>query len=500
MRRPLLLPVALFLLTATRAAQAQLPPATSPPAAAPEAPLTLPPAPTVDDPMLAPMPVAPRLISTWEETLELLRTRSTDLKVAYDEVMRAEGQVRTALSATLLTITGTATYEHQLLGSPQLVTTTPVSTTPVPPLAGFNATQTSSLYNALGGELNAAFNGIGVTPNDQIILGAQATQPILAFEAWHNYKTTKINVDAFRLSYEDMKRTIALSVANDLIAVITAERVAELNRVGTRSALERLDLARRKNGLGAASRLDVIRAQQDVETARATLVTGDESLREAREALGLALGLPQQVGVTRDLNLDGLVKAALDTCKVAESVEDRADVAAARARLLVAKRNVDDVYYLFLPTLGAQSTATYDSPIPSNASVVNQWNIEAVLTIPLWDGGMRYGTLRQNRALEDEARQKLESARRQALVQVEQARRSVVVAEASERVAKNARILAAENDRLTRVGYIEGQGTSLELVTAAAALREAEITLALRQFDLVKARVTAILALANCPW
>ena len=29
---------------------------------------------------------------------------------------------------------------------------------------------------------------------------------------------------------------------------------------------------------------------------------------------------------------------------------------------------------------------------------------------------------------------------------------------------------------------------------------EAEITLALRQFDLVKARVTAILALANCPW
>jgi hypothetical protein len=76
----------------------------------------------------------------------------------------------------------------------------------------------------------------------------------------------------------------------------------------------------------------------------------------------------------------------------------------------------------------------------------------------------------------------------------------VGVAEQARVVAAAARALAAETDRLTRVGYIEGQGTSLELVVAAAALREADITLALREFDLVKARVLAILALANCPW
>ncbi len=483
-RSPLLLTSSFLLLLARGALAAPAPePAKSEPAAA----VVLPPAPTIDDPMLAPMPPAPRLIATWEETLELIRTRSTDLRTAYDEILRAEGQVRTALAATLLTVNATATYQHLLAGSSNLI---PTSAGTIP---GLSAMESEAFEKALA--------GIGVAPTDQMILGATATQPIIAFEAWHNYGITKLNVDAARLSYEDMKRTIALSVANDLIAVITAERVAELNRVGTRSALERLDLARRKNNLGGATRLDVIRAQQDVETARATLVTGDESLREAREALGLALGLPNEVGVTRDLNLDGLVKDALDTCKEADSVEDRADVAAARTRLLVAKRKVDDVYYLFLPTVSAQSTASWDAPIPSSAaSTVSSWNIGAVLTVPLWDGGVRYGSLRQTRALEDEALQTLESTRRQALIQVAQARRSVNVAEASEMVAKNARVLAAENDRLTRTGYIEGQGTSLELVTAAAALREAEITLALRQFDLVKARVTAILALANCPW
>jgi len=464
-----------------RAAFADVPPSPAPTAA--PAPVVLPPAPTIDDPMLAPMPPAPTAIGTWEQTLDLIRNRSTDLRTAFDEVLRAQGLVRTALAATLLTINGTATYQHQLAGSNTAFSVTPAQ------------------QAALGPAVSQLLEGLGETSNDQVILGAQATQPIIAFEAWHSYKTSKINVQAAQLSFEDMKRTIALSVANDLIAVITAERVAELNRVGTRSALERLDLARRKNDLGAASRLDVIRAQQDVETARATLVTGDESLRQAREALGLALGIPGEVGVTKDLNLDGLVKAAVDTCRAADSVDDRADVAAARTRLEVAKRRVDDVYYLFLPTLSAQSVASYDLSLPSSAgSTVSSWNISGVLTVPLWDGGVRYGSLRQNRALEDEARQTLEATRRVALVQVAQARRSVSVAEASEMVAKNARVLAAENDRLTRTGYIEGQGTSLELVTAAAALREAEITLALRQFDLVRARVTAILALANCPW
>jgi hypothetical protein len=47
---------------------------------------------------------------------------------------------------------------------------------------------------------------------------------------------------------------------------------------------------------------------------------------------------------------------------------------------------------------------------------------------------------------------------------------------------------------------MSGQGTSLELVTAASALRDAEINLALQDFSVVKARVLALLQLANCPW
>jgi outer membrane protein TolC len=450
------------------------------PAGATNSPVALPPPPTIDDPMLVPIPPATKNISTWEETLELIRARSTDLRTAYDEVLRAEGLTRTALAATLPTIALTGTYAYQTGNYPILNIATGL------PCA------------------NSSVACVSTAPNPNS-LSAQGlvTQPLIAFEAWHSIGTSRANERAKELSFEDMKRTIALNVANAIIGVVTAERVAELNRVGTRNALERLDIAQKKHALGSASILDIVRAQQDVESARATLVTGDESLLQAREALGLALGIPTQVGVTKDLKMDGLVQSAIDSCKVAPSVEQRADVAAARARLYVAKRNVDDVYYQFLPTVTAESTLAY-----TNAGIIDNqattatttWNILGVLSVPLWDGGVRYGSLRQMRALEDEALQSLESLRRQAIIQVEQARRDVGVAEQARKVAASARALAAENDRLTRVGYIEGQGTSLELVVAAAGLREADITLALREFDLVKARVLAVLALANCPW
>lgn len=142
------------------------------------------------------------------------------------------------------------------------------------------------------------------------------------------------------------------------------------------------------------------------------------------------------------------------------------------------------------------ATTTIDTGAAPNTT----WNVQAVLTVPIWDGGIRYGNLRDAHAQEAIAGEKLEAARRKAEIEVTQARRGVGVADAARTVAAQSRDLAAENDRLTRTAYVEGRGTSLELVAAAQALREAEIQLAVREFELVKARVLAILALASCPW
>jgi outer membrane protein TolC len=164
----------------------------------------------------------------------------------------------------------------------------------------------------------------------------------------------------------------------------------------------------------------------------------------------------------------------------------------------VAKRNLQNVWYTFIPTITAQSTLAAVTPVGAYPNPT--WNIQGVLQVPIWDGGTRYGNLRNARAAEDIAGQQLEALKRQAIIQVEQARRQLVVAEQSAKVARTQRDLAAQNDEMTQLGYMTGQGTSLELVTASEAHRQAELNLALLDFDVVKARLLAILALATCPW
>jgi outer membrane protein TolC len=171
-----------------------------------------------------------------------------------------------------------------------------------------------------------------------------------------------------------------------------------------------------------------------------------------------------------------------------------------RKKVEVAQKNVTDVYTQFLPTitaLGALGYANYNEPgVVPNGS----FSLEALLTVPLWDGGIRYGLLRQTRALADEASRQLEEARRQAQVQVDQADRGVALAQHQRDSAILARDLAAQTDELTKLGFETGRGTSLDLVLAAADLRQADINLALEEYGLVIARVDALLSRATCPW
>ena len=65
-------------------------------------------------------------------------------------------------------------------------------------------------------------------------------------------------------------------------------------------------------------------------------------------------------------------------------------------------------------------------------------------------------------------------------------------------VAKKSRDLAADVERLSRTSFEVGAGTSFDLVDASRRLREAELTLAVRELDLVQAKIAALLASSNC--
>jgi outer membrane protein TolC len=400
-----------------------------------------------------------------------MRSRSTELRRAYAEIQKAEADSRTALAAVLPTLNGSVTASHTLL-----------------PAAG-----SSTVVDATGATVPTGGTRARNTLNASLRLGV----PLVDLKAWHAIGTARANEDITRLGQADLERTTAATLAQAIADSVTAERVSELGRVGLRNALERLALTEAKERTGTATGLDVVRAKQDVAQAKSSLVTSDESLRKSRDALGLALGFTEPVGVLPSTRLESIEAGALKACRALPNLERRPDVLAAKRQVEIAERRAQEVDLGFLPTLSASSTLGETVNDVSGAGAAT-WNVQALLSVPFWDGGARYGARRSARAVADESNLTLTALRRTSSVGLTQARRAVAVAEDSLRVAKEARDLAFEVDRLTRAGYQTGKGTSLELVTSAVALRQAEVNLALAELGLIEVRIQSLLTLASC--
>jgi outer membrane protein TolC len=427
--------------------------------------------------MLAPVPPAPRQVARWEEALELLRERSTDLESAEAGVQRAEGRWRQALSSLLPNARFSAGVAIDALHP-----NTPTLGIPGGQIGGGQGTGT--------GRQPTAPLGTGIV---------SLTQSVVDVSAWRGLSSAEASQRSAEASLQDVQRRLTLGLSRALVAVVAAERAAELNRLGLRQALERAALVQRTLELGAATQLDLARTRQDVEVARQSLISGDEQLRRAREALGLSLGFDHAVSVRPDFQLQGLVAQTQTSCALLKSVDERADLVAAHAQLESSRDSRRQASAGYLPTVGITSNlfALTTEPGPGRVAI---WSIGAVLAVPLWEGGLREGLVRERAGVEKQAAATLERTRRDAAFEAARARRGVEVAEALVKAAAEARTLAEQTDQLTRRSFEIGRSGSLELVQSAAALRQAELALALREFELVQARLDAFLTEARCDW
>jgi outer membrane protein TolC len=417
--------------------------------------------PNVEDAMLDPVQDAPNQLASWRDALTLVRTRATALKISQAQILAAEGQAQQALAVALPKLTGSASYSRALLFSDQL------------------AGNPNFFKSSLSGALDLRI-------------------PIVNVAAWHNVKTIHEREKGAELSAKDQERLLLTTVASSAVSVITASRVAESSRVSLAAALSLLDLTKRRFALGAASAVDVLRAEQEVSASRASIVTGDEALRQSRETLGLALGDSAPWGVSDSVRIEDLEGTAQSICQPIDSLDARTDIKAAQKTVDAANRDVKNVDYQFLPTVDLVGNVNWNKEprFPSDEHI--NASVGAALSWTLYDGGNRYGSKKITQGAATVATQNLIQTKRAATVQISQADRSIIVAEANVEVATRTRDLAKESARLARLAFMNGQGTSFDLVQQAQALRVAEIDLLVKDFGLFQAKLTSFLVKANC--
>ncbi len=432
----------------------------------------------LDDPMLRPAPRAARTIDRWDEAVGLLRASSPEDRRAEAAIERAEGRWRQALGALLPNARVTGQVAYDLLN-------------PDVPALGAGAGAAA----AAGG-----MSGRGGAPPSVPVgtLSATATQTLVDLAAWEGLRAGSAATRSARSNRVDVRRRLTFGLARGLVAVVAAERIAELNRLGLRQALEREALTARTRQLGAATELDLVRVRQDVEVARGALIAGDEQLRRTREALGAALG-QGELGVMPDFALDPLVAELRRACAPLPAPGARPDLVAAREQVEAARASRRQAARGYLPTVGLATNLFGYTTDPGFGRFAT-WSIAGVVSVPIWEGGTRAGLVRERAGALREAEANQLGLARDVELEIAQARRGTQVAQDLLGAARAARALAERTDQMTRRSFEVGRSGSLELVQSAAALRQADVLLATREFELVSARLAAILTEATCNW
>jgi len=398
-----------------------------------------------------------KTVAGWKGLWAELPKGSADLRIALAEIERAEAATRIAYGAVLPTITASASWNYS--SRPQFV-------------AGAVAS---------GGILQAQLT---------------ASQVLVNLRAFHQIGTQKMLEEVTHLDVFEVRRRLGLGLARAAAAIAAAERLTEGNRTSLSLSLDRLLLTKKRLAAGVGDARDLVRAQQDVATARSVIAPADEGLLQAEEGLATLIGTPGSIGLGVDL--EGLDREIRDFCGEAASTDkDRLDVTIAKKRIELAERNVDDITLKFVPTLTAQASAGM-AGIAFSGPFTSVETITVVLSVPLFDGGVRYGEKRDRVALVEEARARAVQVQITSMVERAQARRALDVALAAQKSAKEARDLAAEADRLAQAAYAGGVGTNFDLIDAGRRLRESETQLVLRDLDVAKARLALPFVEGTC--
>jgi outer membrane protein TolC len=458
---------------AAQTALAQPKPAAAPPASAPTpapAAQTEPPLPDVSDPLLAAPPPPAKVLRSWQEALAMVRDQTVALRVARANVLSSEAEARQALAPALPQLQALGSVTHHLIKGDVTVT------------------------NAAGAQTTVAVPN----PSTSWLASLGLTVPIFRPAAWYGYGSAKDAIEAAKLSNKEAERIAIAGVADRIVSVVTAERLAEVSRASLKAALATVDLNRRRAALGASNTLDVLRVEGEASVSRSQVVQATENLIRAREDLGTALGTAEAWGVTPDIQLDSLASDAQKNCRRENDVQARTDVRAAQANLELADRQVKSVDYAYIPTLDGVSTFSLVDPRSPINNRHETWTIGAVLNWNIYDGGLRGGQRDLAVANREAARANLAEAKRNASLQVTQALRAVQVAEANLTVSAKTREIDAETARLSKISFLNGSGTSFDLVTTEEKLREAEVDLAVKEFDVMQAKIAALLALSSC--
>ena len=309
------------------------------------------------------------------------------------------------------------------------------------------------------------------------------------FQTKNNVAAAKARVRAENESLRNTEQNILMDAATAYMDVIRDRQIASLRERNLAFLTEQARAARSRFDVGEGTRTDVAQADAGRSAAVAQLSAARAQATSSAAIYRQVVG--DEPGKLKAASpLSKLLPKGLDSAIATAAVEHPAILATQHA-VDAAAFSVKSAEGTLLPgvvaTAGVERSFSDTDPSATSDGYSTSASIGARLTIPIYQGGREYATVRKSKESLGQARIEVDVSRDQVRAGVTSAWTQYVAAQ--EGVDANRALVAAA--QLALNGVIEernvGQRTTLDVLNAQADVIDAQINLASTEHDVVVA-------------
>jgi multidrug efflux system outer membrane protein len=280
-------------------------------------------------------------------------------------------------------------------------------------------------------------------------------------------RAARLDTQAREALLQSTRLMVQADVAQTYLSLRFTDQERRLVRDTVAAYRETLALTQRRYQAGDVAELDLARVQAEVASTEAEAVALDRRRAQLENALAVLLGEPASgfsLAEAQDLAALPAIPAGLPSAVLAR----RPDVAAAQRSLLAAQARVGVAQAAWFPSLALTATGGYASPELSDVFKwsARAWSVDALLSLPLFDGGRRKAGIESAQAGLDLAMADYRQQLLQALREVEDSLSGLQLLSRQSEVQAQAVASASRATALSDARYRNGFISQLDLLDA----------------------------------
>jgi outer membrane protein TolC len=390
-----------------------------------------------------------------EDAKALAKKNSPTLQIAKENLYQAEMIIDKAWVMVKPQVNAAGTYTHY---NTEMSLTFPDFTS-----FAFTEEDCGDFWDPDVGFCFTRFDTRTIQKQDSFGLMATITQPLFLAQAISTIKNAYNSYDLAQINTQNAEDYLLHSVEVAYYGALAMRKLLEIAKHAVEIRQEHLKVAKAKFEVGETAKITVLRAEIDVNQAEQDTKRAENSLALAKEAIRLLIGLDEDFSLVPPV--PPTRPAETMEAYIQKAMGQRRDLTSAKLELAIAEQLKNDAWYRFLPQLVA--TGMYRlSDVKGFSNSYDQWQVGLVLSIPLYDGGLRYAYLKEAKSKIREATIKIEETERSIASEIRQLWLKMEMAEANLVKARRSVELAKEQVELAMASFEAGTSTNLEVLDA----------------------------------